>query len=117
MNYTSFIRATLGLIVLLTTALGGCVADGGYERGGGGVSVGYGVEFYEPYGFDYGPSRPYRFGPPPRVGYDHAVRSDPHPPAYRPAPPERRVPSIPSRPRAASPSRDGHDGRDGRDAH
>ena len=106
MNSHSFVRGTLGLMMLLITALVGCVADGGYGRSNVGVSIGYGVEFYEPYGFDYGPSRPYRFGPPPRVGYDHPVRSDPHPPAYRPAPPERRVPSIPNRPRGERPARD-----------
>jgi hypothetical protein len=101
------------LLGLLCVCVGGCVAEGGgYDRGYGGVSVGYGVEFYEPYGFDYGPSRPYRFGPPPR-GYERPGPSSPQPshPAYRPALPSRPIPSIPSLPRSPPPGRDGRPGR------
>jgi hypothetical protein len=37
------------LIVAAFAAVTGCVADGGYD---GGVSVGYDVGFYEPFGYD-----------------------------------------------------------------
>jgi hypothetical protein len=106
------VLATLGF---LTLGLVGC-AVGGYEGGGtyydGGADVGYGVDFYEPYGYAYGGwGRGYHVGPPRHDGgfpgdrlggHPPGVRGAPHsgrPPAYHRAPSSRPVPSIPSGPR------------------
>ena len=88
--------STLGLVVVLFTALGGCVGVvGGYDDGYGydsAVSVEYGVGFYEPFGYDYGGWRPgYRVGPP-RGEHDHL---------------SRHMPSIPTHPRSERSSREG----------
>jgi hypothetical protein len=98
-------RSVRGLIVVVSAALGGCVVGGGYDGGGGyegGADVGYGVGFYEPYGYDYGGWGPgYGVGPP-RRGFDRPGRSGSHPaphPAYRPASPSRSMPSLPTRSR------------------
>ncbi len=82
--------------ILLLVVAQACVAPGGvYDEG---ASVSYGVGFYEPYGYEYGGWGPgYRVGPP-RGGErrpDHRA----HPPAYRPAPSGRPMPSIPNRSR------------------
>jgi hypothetical protein len=113
-------RSTLGLIVVLFTAVAGCVAVGGYDGGyDGGATGSYGVGFYEPFGYDYGGWQPgYRVGPPPRGGYDHAARSNSRPsqPTYHPAPPSRSIPSIPAQSRGGQshggqPSAGGRSGR------
>lgn len=113
------IPAILGL---LTLSLAGC-AVGGYGGGGayydGGADAGYGVDFYEPYGYAYGGwGRGYHVGPPPHRGgfpgerpglHPPGVRPGPHagrPPAYHPAPSSRSMPSIPSGARGG-----GHGGR------
>ena len=89
-------RAMRGLMVIMFAAVTGCVAEGGYD---GGAEVGYGVDFYEPFGYEYGGWGPgYGVGPP-RRGFDRG-RGDfhggaPHPP-YRPAAPSRSMPSLPT---------------------
>jgi hypothetical protein len=110
--------STRGLIVVLFTALSGCIGVGGGYYGGdgydGGATVGYGVGFYEPFGFDYGGwGRGYGVGPPPRGGYEHPARSTSRPsqPAYHPASPSRSIPSIPTQPRGGQSSRGGRSGR------
>lgn len=89
-------RSLRGSIVLVLAVAGGCVAGAGYE---GDVGVGYGVGFYEPYGYEYGGWGPgYRVGPP-RRGFDRPGRADSHGaphPSYRPAPPSRSMPSLPT---------------------
>lgn len=112
--------ATLGGLVV-----GGCVADGGYGGGADyevGTTVGYGVDYYEPYGYEYGGCcARYRVAPPGR-GFDHGhdhdhdhghLGGDGHvgappqhpvarPPQQRPyhsAPSSHSAPSIPTGPR------------------
>lgn len=95
------------LIGALIAALGGCVAVGeGYGGGpyyGPPATVEYGVDFYEPSGFDYGGLwRPgYHVGPPPRGGFERGGHPDSHDshPAFHPAPAGRPIPSIPTQPR------------------
>jgi len=79
------------LWLVFATALAGCaVTAGGYDEG---VGVGYGVGFYEPWGFGYdGWNEGYRIGPP-RGGERHGGGGS-H--AYRPAHPSRPTPSIPT---------------------
>jgi len=122
---TRFATRTLFLCVLTASGafLGGCVA-GGYEDGSeyeGGAEVGYGVDFYEPYGYEYGGwGRGYRVGPPGRgrdirpgagrPGDGHPGGGRPaHPPAYHPAPSGHSMPSIPTAPRGGG--RSGGEGR------
>ncbi len=91
------------LLLFALAALAGCVV-GGYD---GDADVGYGVDYYEPYGYEYGGWGPgYGIGPPRRGydrgrdGYDHGGHDDGHPgprPSYRPAPASRPMPSLPSR--------------------
>ena len=87
----------IGLFMVLAT---GCVvAGGGYGYDGG---VGIGLDYYEPYGADYGGWGPgYRVGPI-RDGAHRPDRGGGHPPAhtYRPAPASHPMPSIPSRSRS-----------------
>jgi len=62
------------LMLMLFTSLGGCVADGGYGGGAdydGSAAVGYGVDFYEPYGYEYGGCCGRDRVGPPRRGDDH----------------------------------------------
>lgn len=97
------------LVAVLLMALGGCVATVG------GPAFRYNANYYEPNGYDYlGMRSDYRVGPPPRGGYDHPTRSEQRPssPAYRPAPPSRRMPSIPTHPRGEHPR--GNDKDDGK---
>ena len=54
-------RSMGGLIALLFAAIAGCVAGGAYD---GGVDVGYGVDFYDAGGYEYGGWGPgYGVGP------------------------------------------------------
>ena len=104
-------QTTRRLVVLLFAVLGGCVTAGGYDAGYGydDATVGYGVGFYEPHGYDYGRWRPgYRVGPPRHFDGDHGPRpiSAPHP-TYRPAPQSRPMPSIPTRGRGGFHGGDG----------
>lgn len=109
-------RSIRRLIVLLFAVLGRCVSAGGYNGGYGyddASSVGYGVGFYEPHGYDYGGWRPgYRVGPP-RTGNERRARSDsPSPrPAYRPAAQSRPMPSIPTHPRGGQSGENGRRSR------
>ena len=92
---------TIGLFALVST---GCVvpADGyGYDSR---VSVGIGLDYYEPYGSFYGggwnsgyyvgPYRGFDNG-----GYRRDRGRDGPPRSFHPAPGTRPVPTIPSRPR------------------
>jgi hypothetical protein len=96
------VRCLIGGFVSLAlfASLAGCVAGVGYDGGAAydTGAVGYGVDFYEPYGYEYGGWRGgYRVGPPRRGGDRLPERRDPgtsHP--YRPAAPSRSMPSIPS---------------------
>jgi hypothetical protein len=103
----SLLRGTTaaGLFAVL---LSGCVVPvgGGYAEDGG-VSVGLGVDYYEPFGAVYGGWGPgYRVGP--YRGGDYRQergggREAPH--AFRPAPASHSMPSIPSRSRSGGGSR------------
>jgi hypothetical protein len=89
--------AWLALFVPLLVMPAACVDTGyGYD----GPSVGVGVDYYEPFGFDYGGWGPnYRSGPPRGGdrGFGGGRRGSPH--AYRSAPSSHPMPSIPSGPR------------------
>lgn len=100
MNASLLRRATLasllGLVAVLSSACAVGV-DGGYGYGYD-DSVRVGIDYYAPYGIDYGGWGPgYRVGPyrggerrTDRVGDGHHS-----PRAFRAAPPGRPVPSIP----------------------
>ena len=93
-----------GLFALLAS---GCAV---YDGGGYGYrsSVGIGIDYYEPFGGEYGGWGPgYRVAPfrggsarMDRGGEHRRDRAGGHPGghAYRSAPPSRSMPSIPSRP-------------------
>ena len=93
----SAIALVIGLFMVLSS---GCVVTGGgYGYDG---DVGIGVDYYEPYGVDYGGWGPgYRVGPF-RDGAHRPERGSGQPPAhaYKPAPASRSMPSIPSRSRS-----------------
>ena len=104
MKTTSLRWVTGAFAAALLVAAAGCIATGGYYDDSYGAS--YGVGYYEPYGHVYGhwPSN-YRVAPP-RRDRDRDVRpqtthpvSRPRPPAYRPAPPTRKLPTLPPQPR------------------
>ena len=95
--------------ILLAAALSGCaVSDGAYAPGFddsydyGGVGVGIGFDYYEPYGAYYGGWGPSYHVAPYRGSEPHwdrgAARGSPHP--YRSAPESRPMPSIPSHSRS-----------------
>jgi hypothetical protein len=90
------LAAAAGLFAVL---LSGCVVPvgGGYDEGG--VSVGLGVDYYEPYGGFYGGWGPgYRVAPFRGGGErreDFRAGGSTH--AFRSAPAGRSMPSIPSR--------------------
>ena len=87
----------IGMFALLSS---GCAVTGGGYGYDDGVGVGVGLDYYEPYGNDYGGwGRGYHVGPS-RRGDDHRPpergggHSAPH--AYRSAPASHSMPSIPS---------------------
>jgi len=87
----------VGMIALLTLPVG-CAVDGGYGYSPA-VSVGVGLDYYEPFGFDYGGwGRGYDVGPP-RGGEPHRGVAPAR--GFRLAPQGRAMPSIPSAPRAS----------------
>jgi hypothetical protein len=97
----------LVLLAPLASMPSACTVEPGYGYGSGygpgyegGANIGFGVDYYEPFGFDYGGWGPdYRSGPP-RGGqrtFRDGGRGATH--AYRPAPSSRAMPSIPSGPR------------------
>ena len=95
--------ALIGLVALLTLPAG-CAVEGGYAYGPA-VSVGVGLDYYEPYGFDYGGWGPgYDVGPP-RGGAPHRGVGPGR--GFRPAPPGRAMPSIPSAARSGGARRGG----------
>ncbi len=88
-----------GCFILLAS---GCAVtgEGGYGNSGD-VTVSFRRDYYDPFGFDYGPWGPdYQVGPY-RGGAQRPQRSAGNAPGrnYRPAPASHSVPSIPSRPR------------------
>jgi hypothetical protein len=93
----SAVAAGAGLFAVI---LAGCVVPvgGGYEEGG--VGVGLGVDYYEPYGAIYGgwgPGfrvAPFRGGGERRENFN---RSDGGQHSFRSAPASHAMPSIPSR--------------------
>jgi len=88
----SAIVCAIGLFTLLPS---GCaVTDGGYGYDG---SVGIGVDYYEPFGADYGGWGPgYGVGPF-RDGGHRADHGGGYQHAYRSAPASHSMPSLPSR--------------------
>ncbi len=107
--------ALIGFATLCT--LGACVGVGEYDRNyrtTGEISIGYGVGFYEPYGYydgfgGYGGynlwRNDYRVGPPLRGSYQRSPQFRPQRDrqSYQVAPHTRPIPSIPSAPRAPRP--------------
>jgi hypothetical protein len=91
---TRWLAAGLGAAAL--SLLNACAVTGV----DGTVGVGYDAGYYEPGGYDYGGwGAGYRVGPG-RGGDRRGDRRGDHPQrSYRPAPAERRTPSIPSRSR------------------
>lgn len=97
MNALFVRRSEIALAIALFTALlSGCVAPADRYRYDTRVSIGVG--YYEPYGVFYGGWAPgYYVGPIYGNYYRPYPGMRPNPPAYRPAPASRRVPSIPAR--------------------
>jgi hypothetical protein len=86
--------ALIGMVALLVLPAG-CAVEGGSAYGPA-VSVGVGLDYYEPFGFDYGGWGPgYNVGPP-RAGAPRGGGAPGR--GWRPAPPGRAMPSIPSAP-------------------
>ncbi len=94
--------AGLFLLAPLAVLPSACTVEPGYGYGYGDVSggnVGLGIDYYEPFGFDYGGWGPgYRTGPP-RGGARFGGGGPGFPHSYRSAPSSRAMPSIPSGPR------------------
>lgn len=85
------------VIALFMLLVSGCVAGGGYGYDG---NVGVGVDYYEPYGADYGGWEPgYQVGPV-RGGHHGSVGGPASSHAYRSAPASHSMPSIPSNSRS-----------------
>ena len=107
-----FAALLIGCATLCT--LGACVGVGEYDpgyRGSSEISIGYGVGFYEPYGYydgfgGYGGynlwRNDYRVGPPLRGGYQRSPQFRPQRdrPSYQVAPHTRPIPGIPTNPRS-----------------
>ena len=92
------LMSSLGCALL--TLLQACVVGGGGYYEGGAVDVGYGADFYEPYGYEYGGwGRGYRVGPP-RGGDHWRDHGGGGATPYHPAAPSRPMPSIPTRSRS-----------------
>ncbi|HEY6483018.1 MAG TPA: hypothetical protein VIY54_05770 [Steroidobacteraceae bacterium] len=95
--------AMRALLLASAAAVGACVSGPGYV-GPADADVGYGVDYYEPYGYEYGGWGPgYWIGPPGRYHDhdrgDHGDHDRGHQgrpaPRYRPAHGGRAAPSIP----------------------
>jgi hypothetical protein len=99
MTTSSLRRSTVALVVSGLMALpAGCVAPGpgsGYAYDNG---AGSGVDYYEPYGFDYGGwDSGYQVGPYRDHGrFGDRGRGNPTGHSYRSAPASRPMPSLPS---------------------
>ena len=80
----------IGLFAVLAS---GCVVPGG-----GYGEAGYGVDYYEPYGIDYGGWGPGYYVAPYRDRDHHPEGREGREsrPAYRAAPPSHAIPSLPS---------------------
>ena len=91
--------AVVGAIIFFSP---GCaVYDDGTYGYDSGASVGVGLDYYEPFGFGYGPwGQDYQVGP--YRGGDRRPQRGANAPghSYRPAPNTHSVPSIPSSPRS-----------------
>jgi hypothetical protein len=84
----------LAIALMLIAPLGCTVTGAGYIDDG---TVGIGVDYYEPFGFDYGGWGPaYGVGPYRDGGHRHDHGGSAPGRAYRPASPSRSIPSIPS---------------------
>ena len=86
---------------LFAVILAGCVVPvgGGYEDGG--VAIGLGVDYYEPYGAVYGGWGPgYRVAPYRGGDYRQERGGERASHAYRSAPASHSMPTIPSRSRS-----------------
>lgn len=95
-------RMRLGLFALPLLALASAGAlQGCVGYGGGYAEEGYGLDYYEPYGYDYGWGGGYWVGP--RRDHDHERHGDGggHPG------PSGRVPSIPGHPHSGGFGRGG----------
>ena len=97
-----FIRLSSGAVVvgaIIFFSPGCAVYDDGAYSYDAGASVGVGLDYYEPFGFGYGPwGQGYHVGPY-RGGDPHPQRGPDTPGhSYRPAPNSHAVPSIPSIP-------------------
>ena len=92
----------------LTVFTAGCILSGGGYGYDGGMEVGVGAAYYEPYGVEYGGWGPgYQVAPFRGGGHRHpgegshaAAPANRHTPAYRPAPASRSIPSLPSHSRS-----------------
>lgn len=107
MNTLLVRRPMMALVLGLFTVLSsGCAAPGNGYNTRVGVSVNYDGpydSYYEPYGSYYGGWGPgYYVGPINGNNYSPHHGGRPTPPAYRPAPLSRPVPSIPSRRRSGN---------------
>ncbi len=103
------LASRLALALALIAPLGCTVTSDGVAYDG---TVGIGVDYYEPFGFDYGGWGPgYGVGPYRDSGhrFDRGGGGPGH--AYRPAQPTRGIPSIPSRGRAGGGRPGGGGGR------
>lgn len=92
--------ATTALVIGLVAVLSsGCVLPAGEY--GYGSEVGYGLDYYEPYGLEFGGWGPDYEVAPYREGEHHPAphAEQPAAHAYHAAPPSRSMPSIPSRSR------------------
>ncbi len=91
----------IGIVTVLSSSCAVPV-DGGYGSGyDNNVSVGIGLDYYEPWGTDYGGWGPgYRVGPYRDGGHYRGAGGRPGPREYRPVSAGRAMPSIPSRARS-----------------
>jgi hypothetical protein len=124
---TRWSRRALMLAAIASLAtLGACVGVGEYDPGyrtSGEISIGYGIGFYEPFGYGYGGygdyggwRNEYRVGPPRRGSYQRPPQSSPRRDvqSYQVAPHTRPIPSIPGNPRVPRPVGGNRGHRDGR---
>ena len=84
---------SMAIGLLLIAPLGCTVTGGGLAYDG---TVGVGLDYYEPSGFDYGGWGPgYAVGPYRGGGHGDFRRDRGHAPAFRPPSPHQRMPSLP----------------------
>jgi hypothetical protein len=92
--------AAASLLVLVS----GCIVSGGGYGPGYDVSLGAGLDYYEPRGDFYGGWPPgYQVGPSREGGHRADRAGQRAAPTYRPAPPGQPIPSLPTRTRPKAP--------------